>query len=133
MIDDLTLLNENIKKLTKIMEIHQIRVTMVSAKIFMIALLTLMLAGGLLNLKVLATNDGKMPVLSPNVFSTDRHFSYQNPEQVNEAHLTDKYKIGRYYISRGVILILGPILPLVFVIIMIILYQRRINKLVREL
>jgi len=46
-------------------------------------------AGAFMNIGVIIGNDGRMPVLSDCDLSTDRHFSFQNKEEVNYYYFAD--------------------------------------------
>jgi hypothetical protein len=67
--------------------------------------LFLVLAGGITNVLVVSTNDGRMPVLTNNwELNTSTHFSYSNPEEVRDPHLTDRYHLFNAYFSLGDVL-----------------------------
>lgn len=57
--------------------------------------------GGLCNFKVIQENGGRMPVLADFHYESDKHFTYQNKEEVNSSYLSDIYPIGDSYYSIG--------------------------------
>lgn len=93
-----------------------------------ILLLIMMLAGAVLNLIAISTNNGRMPVMTEYELNTNKHFAYQeeHKELINNWILTDIIHVANKYVaSIGDFLIL---LPIIFLIINRINYYKMIIK-----
>ena len=85
------------------------------------------------NYLAVTENGCKMPVLSKTTWSTETHFSYDKPLDINYSSLSDIFYIGKYIYSIGDLLfylgfgliIMGTIVQM-FIIIKII-YKRHIQ------
>lgn len=68
-------------------------------------LLNVALIGGICNLMVVATNQGKMPVYEPtsnsSITGSERHFYFNKSTDVNFYYLSDIFNIGTLYFSIG--------------------------------
>lgn len=74
-------------------------------------LLNIMVLGGFLNVLAMSSNNGKMPVYTESIAGDDLHFTFTNPDEVNNFYLTDiiKARLGIFelYFSVGDIFIVG--------------------------
>ncbi len=81
--------------------------------------------GGLLNVKAISVNDGRMPVLLSFKSDSESHFSYQDENDIREPMLVDKYKFNGYIYSLGdIIIIVGS---LMFTIVLLIVATHEIR------
>jgi len=65
--------------------------------------------GAFMNVGVILANDGKMPVLSDCNFSTDRHFSFQNSNEVKYFYLADIVELKVFFVDEPAMVSLGDI------------------------
>jgi hypothetical protein len=67
--------------------------------------------GMMMNLTVITFNDGEMPVkIYHGYLDSDKHFAFQNNDEVHNWYLADVIKIDNYYVSIGdIMMILGTI------------------------
>lgn len=84
--------------------------------VFCLIAFSFVLFGGLLNIKVLATNGGNMPVKLPEgkiLADNNGAFVYSRDSEVNYADLTDKYSIGKFVYSVGDFIIYAGLIILI--------------------
>jgi hypothetical protein len=55
--------------------------------------LLLVMMGGVSNLNAVASNGGKMPVLSNYYWETNTHFGYKDSSEINYPSIVDRFKI----------------------------------------
>jgi len=70
-------------------------------------LICLILLGGQMNSLAISENNNKMPVLSQVKYSTQTHFSYSDPSEINYSLLSDRFSIGKWIYSLGDLLMFG--------------------------
>lgn len=89
--------------------------------LFMLFSVMLVLIGVSFNSKAITSNDCKMPVKTTFSFSSNDHFAYYSPNQVNNWLLTDIFDTGRYIWSIGdFLMILGFISYSVLIVFLLI-------------
>ena len=96
-------------------------------------ILFLILFGAILNLLVLATNNGKMPVQVEPIYTVNspRHFGFQDPNEVNNYYLTDIIDLGNCIYSFGdLVMILGIVLLIInsIIILRLAILKKRYKK-----
>lgn len=79
--------------------------------------------GGMMNLTVLTTNDGRMPVYWE-IDSTKSHFSFQNFDEVQNPYLSDIFHIGNRIFSLGDLITITSLI-FIFVVLVNYIYQKR--------
>lgn len=91
---------KNSKQVKKIMNLNWI---------FLIILLLLVI-GGAMNLKAVMNNQGRMPVHTGNYINTEKHFSFQDFNEIKSDLFVDRLSLGRLKFSIGdIFLVLGLI------------------------
>ncbi len=80
------------------------------------------LIGAFLNILVMKSNMGRMPVLEKNyeVINDKDHFGYKDPSTIKYNYLSDRFRIGKYVYSPGDILIDIAFFSYIFTIIIYI-------------
>lgn len=68
---------------------------------YLVVLLCLFICGGMINMGVVAKNNGKMPVYSSWHYEDETHFTFQNKSEVNLFYFTDIFRIKNAYFSIG--------------------------------
>lgn len=68
---------------------------------FVVMFALMALAGGMLNVLAVASNDGRMPFQYDESYETKTHFSFSNSEDISNYHLTDNIQIKNHFLSIG--------------------------------
>jgi hypothetical protein len=103
------------------MEINKKHITIFLITTFIYSLI---LVGITFNQTAIANNGNKMPVLSPNVYETETHFTHQNPEEISHYFLTDIFHIGKNVYSIGdFFLLIGLPLYIIFSVFLLYYYS----------
>lgn len=77
----------------------------------------ILMMGMVFNFYAITSNDGRMPVESNYGFDTERHFSFQNKDEVKFYYLTDIIKLPFTIVSIGdIIIVIGLGLMTIIVI-----------------
>lgn len=84
------------------------------------------------NYVVVKNNAGKMPVLSSVEYSTDTHFSFQDPSEINYYFLTDKFSFFNSIYSIGDLIMIVNFIFFIITAIFIIIYSTKLKKLKKE-
>jgi hypothetical protein len=94
---------------------EDIRFNLLIRLMLCVALLFVSITGGILNLTVVTTNGGKMPVYCETrcAISSEKHFIYNDHEDINFFYLADNFAIGYIAFSVGDILIFAS-MPFIF-------------------
>lgn len=87
----------------------------------------ILIAGIICNFIAITENEGYMPVKLSEYydFNNDKHISYIDDDEVNYPFFTDIFRIGKYIISIGDILIITGIVLMGYYILLIYHYQKR--------
>jgi hypothetical protein len=87
--------------------------------------------GAFLNIGVIVGNDGRMPVLSECEFSTDRHFSFQEKEEIHYYYLADIIKLKTSFSDKFAMVSIGDVFIFFAFLLMffsVIFFTIKINK-----
>ena len=94
------------------------------ASIFLVCVII----GAACNMRATTTNGGRMPVQHYVSFEDTDHFTFEEPQEVNNSHLTDIYHVGRLFFSIGDIFVIGGITGYGFCMLLFLIVKIKERK-----
>jgi hypothetical protein len=97
--------------------------------------ITLVFCGAILNVLVLATNDGRMPVYDSDWnLNTKTHFSFNDFSEVNNPGFSDRFNLfDKVYFSLGDVLLYFGLISLLFFNVKYLFLYRKYGKKKRKM
>lgn len=96
--------------------------------LFALLFMMVCLVGAILNISVISTNGGRMPVLWEENYSSLEHFSYQNKNEVRQWFLSDIIDFGGFIFSIGDFLMIIGLLLSTITLMLRLRYSIKLRK-----
>lgn len=112
----------------KQLKLIKIQIKMQFLMIILLFSLILAIAGAISNIGVIISNGNKMPILSSYEYETDTHFTFTDPNEINNWKFADIFPIGDSVYSLGDFLIFFGILGSVCIMILLIINLKKDYK-----
>lgn len=100
--------------------------------IIIIFLMFVLQTGAILNTFVIATNNGKMPVLTEDEVNNSMYFSYSDKKSINNWFISDIITIGGTISSVGDVLMVVSLAVILFLQVLLFIERRRERRKKRD-